>query len=143
MRVYATTTDLTAWMDPDPAPANAASLLRSAAILLESATATAHYATDMDGYPTTTKIVDALRDASCSQAEYWADNGLDPASGSIKVAGEKVATSKAIGGAQLNYSVSLIESAQQSRAGALSTLSPEAYNILDREGLLDGAPVIV
>lgn len=139
MLSYATTEDLAAWLDPEPAPANAGALLRSAAGLIRSSTKMARYATDADGYPTDTPVREAFRDATAAQAAYWAGLGIDPAKGAAGVT--PLATSKSIGGASITYSI--YASTAEARAGAAGVLGPDAFYILEGAGLLSGAPVVL
>lgn len=141
MRVYATTADLAEWTGTT-APNNAESLLRSASLLVESATETAFYATDADGYPTKASVSTAFKDATTAQAAHWSANGLDPAAGAVKVTSEGAPTQKTIDGASVTYSVSLVEAGREARVAALSTLSPDAHRILDAESLLGTGPVL-
>lgn len=139
MLSYATVADLTAWMAPDPAPGNAAALLRSASGLVRSSTKMAIYATDTAGYPADTALRTVFRDATTAQAKYWADLGIDPTKGAAGVA--PLAASKSIGGASINYSV--YAATAEARAGAAGVLGPDAFFILEEAGLLAGRPVIL
>lgn len=139
MRLYATTVELSAWMDPQAAPANAASLLRSASGLVRSETKTAVYATDAEGYPTDAALVAAFMEATCAQAKFWTDHGIDPSLGAAGVA--PLAASKSIGGASIQYSTYV--STAEARANAAGTLSPDAWYILNDAGLLGGSVVLL
>lgn len=138
MRIYATTADLTAWLNPEPAPVNAAGLLRSASGLLRSETKTAIYATDADGYPSNTATRAAFKDAACAQAKFWADHKIDPSLGAAGVA--PLPASKSIGGASIQYSTYV--STAEARANAAGVLGPDAWYILSDAGLL-GNPVVL
>lgn len=139
MLTYATTDDLTTWMETETAPANATGLLRSASGLVRSSTKMATYGTDADGYPTDTALRTAFRDATTAQAKYWADLGIDPSKGAAGVA--PLAASKSIGGASINYSV--YATTAEARAGAAGVLGPDAFYILEEAGLLSGRPVLL
>ena len=139
MKQYATEAELSAWMEPAPAPENAAALLRSASGLVRSSTKMATYGTDADGYPTDTALRTAFRDATTAQAKYWADLGIDPSKGAAGVA--PLAASKSIGGASINYSV--YATTAEARAGAAGVLGPDAFYILEEAGLLSGSPVVL
>lgn len=134
MRIYATENELAVWLTPDPVPANAAGLLRSASGLIRSETKRARYATDTDGYPRDTRVRGAFRDATMAQAKFWADHGIDPSLGAAGV--KPAAASKSIGGASISYS--LYAATAEARANAAGTLAPDAYYILDDAGLLSG-----
>lgn len=140
MRTYATAEDLAAepW---NSTPTNAASLLRSASTLIEAKTLTAIYRTTPDGYPASAAVRNIFKDAACAQASYWAANDLDPAAGPVKEATKRQAASKSIGGASISFESS--QSGAQARVAALTELSPEAYNILNNVGLLNGLPVLL
>jgi hypothetical protein len=57
-----------------PAEPEATRLLTAASKEVLLATRTAIYATDTDGYPTASATLQALRDATCAQALWWAIN---------------------------------------------------------------------
>jgi hypothetical protein len=137
--IYATTADLTEWMDPEAAPANAAALLRSASGLIRSSTKMAVYDTDTAGMPSDTTVLGAFRDATCAQAAFWSAMKVDPSLGAAGVT--PLAASKSIGGASINYSV--YAATAEARAGAAGTLGPDAFYILEEAGLLSGSPVIL
>lgn len=139
MRIYATIEDLTEWMAPKPIPANAASLLRSASNLAYSETKTAFYATDTAGMPTHPEILEAFRDATTAQCQFWADMKVDPSLGAAGVA--PLAAAKSIGGASIQYSTYV--STAEARANAAGVLGPDAFYALEQAGLLSGQPVIL
>ena len=137
MREYATIEDLTAWLDPEPVPANAAGLLRSASSVIRAETRSARYATDTDGYPTDTALRTAFREAVCAQAKFWADHKVDP---SLGVAGvSPVAVSKSIGAASITYDTGSVAA----KAEQVTGLAPDAYYILADAGLLGGSVVVL
>jgi hypothetical protein len=138
VKLYATTEELSAWMEPEAAPANAASLLRSASGLIRSETKTARYVTDVDGYPTDTALRTAFREAVCAQAKFWSDHKINPSLGAAGVA--PLAASKSIGGASIQYSTYV--STAEARANAAGVLGPDAWYILADAGLL-GGPVVM
>jgi len=139
MREYATTEDLAAWLDPDPVPANAAGLLRSASGLVRSETKRAVYAVDAGGYPTDTALRTAFRDAVLAQAKFWADSNIDPALGAAGV--QPLAASKSIGSASIAYSV--YAATAEARANSAGALGPDAFYILEDAGLLGGDVVLL
>lgn len=79
MRQFATTEDLTAWYaaGSGDTPVNSPEhLLRLASAHINRATRLAVYdIDDTTGMPTVTALIDALRDATCAQAEYLDDLG--------------------------------------------------------------------
>ena len=135
MRSYATESDLSQWMAPEPVPANAAGLLRSATNLIRHETRLARYPVH-GGQPTEPDIREAFKDATTEQARYWAANGLDPAAGTLTEETGKVVSSKAIKGASVSYDTAAAAQAKQARLDALSTLAPEAWQILSNAGLI-------
>lgn len=137
-RIYATEADLASWTGKD-APANAAALLRHASTLVEGATQNAYYSTDTAGLPTLPKTLGAFESATCAQAAFWAANDLDPAAGTLPIAGEKVAASKSIKGASVSYDTGAAQASKEARIAALQFLCLEAWQILDNEGLITGA----
>jgi hypothetical protein len=72
VRVYATVEEFTAYLDPDPVPANASRLLKSASRRLDGMLIGAVYPTDTDGMPTDADLLDLFREAVCLQAQYIA-----------------------------------------------------------------------
>lgn len=137
MRSYATDTDLSDWMAPEPVPANAAGLLRSATNLIRRETRLARYNT-AGGQPTDALIRDAFRDATCEQARWWAANDIDPDAPTLTEASGRVATSKTINGASVSYDTSAAATVRQAREDARNSLAPQAALILSNEGLLGG-----
>ena len=133
MLIYATSDQLATWLGI-AAPTNAATLLRSASILVHRATMTAVYDIDVaTSLPTDAALVEALRDATCSQVSTWIALAIDPAKGA---AGAKVVTSKSIGSASITYAVT---AAAQAMANATTDLSQEALLILAQAGLLSSS----
>lgn len=137
-RIYATPENLAEWTGTE-APVNAASLLRHASTLVESATVNAIYPTDVDGYATGDATAVAFLEATAAQAAFWAANGLDPAGGSLAEMGKGHATSKSIKGASVGYSVTLVEANNLARQQALRGLCEEAWSILSNAGLITAA----
>lgn len=130
--LYATTADLTAWTGL-PVPDNADRLLRAASMLVRGATRTAVYSTTPAGLPRDEDVAEAFRDATCAQAEAWAQQDIDPDN---PTAGPRVAQSKSIGSASVTYA----DAGQivGSRADAARTLGPTALAILADAGLTNG-----
>jgi hypothetical protein len=124
--------DLAEWTQT-AAPANAAVLLRSATSLVLEATRQAYYPVDpLTGLSTDAQIGQALKDATCVQAAAWAALGYDPLTGGVVTS--KVASSKKIGTASVQFADSQIAAA--SRAAAATELVPEAERILELNNLL-------
>lgn len=135
--VYATTTDLDAWMAPDVAPTNAEKLLRSASHLVRRATRTWLYDVDAAGKPTDTEILAAFRDATTAQAAAWASLGIDPGPGTAAVA--SASTSSSIGSATVQRDTR--DGQDQDRVDTVTALVPEAQAELDSVAHLVGTGV--
>ena len=80
MLVYADADNLAEWLG-EPAPDNAASLLRHASSRVANACRCDIYDTQPSGLPVDDDIREALRDATCAQAERWSALKVDPAAG--------------------------------------------------------------
>lgn len=74
-RTYATEPDFEEYLKPDPVPSGAARLLRDASLEVDEMLLTAHYRVDHDDMPVERHVIDAMRDATCAQAEYRHDYG--------------------------------------------------------------------
>lgn len=135
MLIYATTAELTTWgVIP---PTNAAALLRSASILVHRATMTAVYDVDtVTSLPTDPALVEALRDATCSQVATWLALAIDPAKGAAD--GGKTVAAKSLGSGSIQYAV--YAATAQARADAATSLCQEALLILAQAGLVSGSP---
>lgn len=137
MLVYATNEDLTAW-PVSPLPANAASLLRSASLLIRSTTMTAVYAVDATGLPTDPKVLEAFKDATCRQVEFWVAADVDPTNGGAQT--KAPVQSKKLGSGMFQYDTSVNASvaAFQARRDAATSLCAEAWLILQQAGIVPG-----
>lgn len=132
---YASAEDFTEWTQ-QPAPPNAAALLRSASMLVRGATITAIYGADSNGIPTDGAVLSAFRDATCAQAAAWVTAGIDPAGGGV--AASAPVRSKKLGSKSVEYDTSVNSSvtAFQARKTATSSLTYEAWLILSQAGLV-------
>lgn len=132
--IYATAADLATWTGTT-APVNATQLLRRASGLVRKATAVAFYDTDPTGLPTDPDTLHAFNDATCAQANFWASNNIDPASGALTQSG--ILTSKRLGSASLNYDAAGSGSvtAWQAKVAATTELCEEAFDILAAAGI--------
>jgi hypothetical protein len=139
MLIYATADDFAAWWSK-PAPGNAASLLRSASALVGRHTRAALYRVTTEGLPDDPLVAAAFRDATTSQAAFWANNAIDPTSGQLAETSKRLAVSKSIKGATITYDASATAQAQQARVDAVGVLCGEAWLILDNAGLTGGHP---
>lgn len=138
--IYATPTDLSAWIGS--VPDNVIALLRSASRLVRKATATAFYAVDTNLLPTDATYLQAFNDATCAQAAFWAANNIDPTTGGITTAAPIRA--RKIGSASLDYDTSVVSSvtAYAAKAFAARTLCEESQDILQLAGINLNAPWI-
>lgn len=135
MRIYATSEDLSEWTS-SPAPSNAVQLLRSASVLIESATKLARYRTTPTGLPTDEPIATAFTQAVCAQAAFWAAHGVDPSMGAA--VSKPVVASESFPGVSVAY---VVDQKALDRAAVLhETIAPDALGILSQAGLLNGQP---
>lgn len=128
--VYADSTDLAAWTGV-AAPANATRLLRSAALLVRTATAADVHAVDSAGLPTDATLLTAMQEATCAQVAAWVALGIDPAGGAPSA--PAVVTSRTQGGRSESYAVDATTTAETRTA--VTTLCPESVAILRQAGL--------
>jgi hypothetical protein len=131
--VYADTADYESYTK-NTAPDNAHSLLREASILVTNATRGDVYEVQANGLPADDDKLDALRNATCSQAESWSTAGLDPVRG--PGGQDQRLTTSAIDGASLSFDTHL--TAPQIVI-ALKSLSDSALRILRNAGLASAA----
>ncbi|GII84596.1 hypothetical protein Ssi03_25860 [Sphaerisporangium siamense] len=76
-RSYASTTDLANWLKAAP-PLNAQALLEGATRFLDNRVLLAAvYDINLDGMPTSTTVIKALRDATCALATWWHAQGIE------------------------------------------------------------------
>lgn len=132
MLIYATPADLTTgdlpWLPS--APANAGSLLRSASLLVYSATVAAFYNVDDTGLPTDATVLQAFKDATCVQVATWVGLGMDPLN--VGLDAKAPTRQKTLDGASIAYdtSVATSQAALAIRQDAASTLCQQAQDIL-------------
>lgn len=74
MLAYATSAEYLTWTGLSSAPADIDRLLLRASELLD-VTVLVSYGIDTNGLPTDTDIAAAMRDACCSQVEFWQEVG--------------------------------------------------------------------
>lgn len=81
-RVYATASQLEDWLDGVvDMPERPDALLTRASRRVDLALTGAWYPVDDNGMPTTTAVVEALRDAVCAQVAWWVETGDTTGSG--------------------------------------------------------------
>lgn len=137
--MLASTADYTTWSASTP-PSNIDAILRSCTVLVLNATKMDLYAVDpTTGLPTDTTTVYALRDATCIQAQAWVRLSIDPSTGGV-VESAKIAQSKKIGTASVQYAESEVQATVQARKSAYTELVPEALQYLRARGLAGFAP---
>lgn len=126
---YATVEDFTAFLDPDPVPANAARLLDRASEVLDDVLMGARYSTDTDGNPTDPELVALFRKATCLQAQYTAALGDETgAMANVK---------------QLTLSdQTLIRALPTTTGGSTLQVSPAMVRVLRLAGLLPVRPYV-
>ncbi|AOD23813.1 hypothetical protein IM25_21360 [Rhodococcus sp. p52] len=129
MLIYATPTDYEEWTGSPP-PHNGSVLLREASGLVADACVADVYDTDSNGLPTNPWKLGALRDATCAQAAFWAQHGIDPTAGRAGMA--EVVTASSIDGASVSTNAGELEAA---KAESLDGLIPSAVRILRTAGL--------
>ncbi|QOT15881.1 hypothetical protein [Paenarthrobacter sp. YJN-5] len=132
--VYADATALTAWTGGPP-PANATQLLRSASMLITSATVAAVYGVDDAGLPSDAAVLEAFRDATCAQVAYWVAAGVDPVAGGISTTAPVRAKKLGSGSFEYDTAVSGSVNAFQAKRAAAITLCAEAFMILHQAGI--------
>ncbi|GAB2519473.1 hypothetical protein [Paramicrobacterium agarici] len=135
-RTYATPSDYFDFLDgeiPDPVPdeQQLKAKLRRASIVIDGRLRLAVYDTDEDGYPTDADVSEALKDATCAQADWFTETdditGADSQAGVVKIGSVSLGGSGATGGAS------------NARSAGASRISPEAVEILRNAGLLRSA----
>ncbi|WP_157516420.1 hypothetical protein [Oerskovia enterophila] len=105
-------------------------------MLVTRATRGTVYAVDAAGMPTAPRVLEAFRDAVCSQAVTWAALGIDPTAVGVDTGTTgRVVASKSLGPAAVSYAGS--DAAAARRAVVSTSLSAEARGILDAAGLLN------
>lgn len=127
--VYATTGDLETWTG-NPAPDNAAALLREASTLVASAIIADVYPTTATGLPSETGKRTAVREATCQQAGYWARHNIDPTAGTAGL--DEVVTASSIDGASVSTNA---EELAAEKAASVEGLTSSALRILRLAGL--------
>lgn len=79
-RVYATQNDYRAWAEKPDAVVSGAVLAR-ASLAIDNALIGARYAHDAAEMPTEPKIIEAMRDATCAQVQWYDETGDTTGSG--------------------------------------------------------------
>jgi hypothetical protein len=138
----ASASDYATWVG-GPVPSNIDSILRSCSGLVLDAAEGAIYDTDpLTGLATDMAVKNALRDATCIQAQAWVTLNIDPATGGV-VQTSKTARSKKIGSASIEYADAEVQAVAAARAEAYSGLVPEAARFLQQRNLLGTNPMVI
>lgn len=124
---YGTPTELAAYIDPDPAPANAQRLLERASRDVDQALLTSWYDVDVDGNATDAAVILALQEATFEQVVWRLSRGEDE--------GIPTGVQQASIG-----SVNLARGGVDS--GNADSFAPQAYAILQQAQLTGFGPVL-
>lgn len=128
-RVYATTADYARWLSATP-PAGAYRALWVASQRVEELLSCALYDTDGDGYPVDAEQRQAMRLATCAQADYMRAIGDPYGRGALGTL-----SSVSIGGVSVGRAVTASGSTAPPR------FSRDAIDFLNRAGLLNYGPI--
>lgn len=129
-RVYATISDYSVVIGA-PAPEGIASHLAAASELVEYATRNDLYETDLQGFPVKETLRDAMRSATCVQAAFWVENGINPNAGLGALKPIPIETGIASG--TIKYESMSVRN--RAREKSIDTLTPRAWRLLRNEGL--------
>lgn len=132
-RVYATSADYAALIKPTTAPTGLRAKLAAASQLVEEMTNCGVYETDDDFMPTKASVIEAMRDATCLQAQFAAETGDGQLVGAVKGSGFSIG----------RLSVQTPGRAQPGGKGGLGPRgewSPRAWARLAQEAGLLGSP---
>lgn len=128
----ASSADYAAWTGA-ASPSGIDLKLRACSTLVLNATKLAVYDTDeATGLATDTTTKNALRDATCIQAQAWVALNIDPATGGVLTS--TVKRRKEIGSAKIEYADT--DAAAAARAAAYRALVPAARDFLAQRGLI-------
>ena len=129
---YATAADLTNWLPAGTVVTEPDRRIARAMLKIDGILRTAIYATDpVTGYPTDPVVIAAVRDATCAQVEYTAEQGDETGAGATSF------QSVSIGKIQLGRGYSSAGSA----TGTAVAVSPVAVQILINAGVLSNAAI--
>lgn len=119
------------WMEE--VPDNAQRLIRSASLMVESATRMDYYNVDDEGKPTDMRIIEAFKYATLAQVSFWDAAKLDPAKGATGQTPH--ITSQSVPGGSVSYGGT---QSTQELGRAATSLCSEAVEYLRTAGLLRG-----
>lgn len=129
MLIFATTQELETWMQTT-APDNAPVLLREASGMVSAACQCDIYDTDENDKPTDVKLLEAMMEATCAQAEAWSASDMDPTKGPGGQAPRL--TTSSIDGAALSFDTYLTA---PDRNDWVKYIAPSAFRRLRSAGL--------
>ena len=132
MLIFATTQELENWMQTT-APDNAPVLLREASGIVSDACQCDIYDTDADDKPTDAKLLEAMMEATCAQAEAWSAADMDPTKGPGGQAPRL--TTSAQDGSSLSFDTYLTA---PDRNDWVKYIAPSAFRRLRSSGLASG-----
>lgn len=125
MPVYATSVEYAAWLGT-AAPAGATRALRAASGRVDEMLIASVYPVNASGAPTEAAHIEALRDATCAQADYARAIGDQYSTGGQQWASVKIGTAALTRGTGSGGGTT-----------AASKYSSEAFGILQRAGLVN------
>ncbi|QIK63840.1 hypothetical protein G7068_12040 [Leucobacter viscericola] len=126
-RTYADDKDFATWLQVDKAPEGAARLLRDASLEVDEMLLTAIYRVDHDGAPTEPRVIEALRDATCAQAEFRDEHGDEV---------EAMGSGESVRLGPLGFGGAFSSGPKPTQP--IPQYSPKAYRILRLAGLIPG-----
>lgn len=139
---YATVDQLEAWTQTAP-PDNAATMLRSASMLVRAATRCDYYDVDGTGLPTDAATLAAFANATCAQTALWITAGINPQGGTAAALGTVgPVTSSGVLTGRVTYDATGLTSTANVTAiqDSVQALCAEAFEILLEAGLCQNGP---
>lgn len=131
MIVYATPEDLESWTgQPVDDEVKATACLRHASLLVHRSCRNDIYDTTPTGEPSDDDLSEAMRDATCAQAEVWIALDINPVGGIAAQAAP--VTSASVDGGSVSYDTG---TSLKARMRATEALCPAAFIILRDAGL--------
>lgn len=108
-------------------------LIGHASLMVRHAIRAATFDVGSNGLPTDDDVREAIRDATCAQAAFWEDSGIDPTKADV----EPAVSSTSADGVTMSFDTT---TAAQSRTDSTTRLCQEAHLILFDAGLIGGHP---
>ena len=129
MLVYATPAEYAEWLGKESPPAGALQALRAASINVNQIITTAVYDVDAEGHPLSETIRDALRDATCAQAEYARATGDANNTGGLHMGSVQIGTV-------------MLTRSHQPPSGMPERFGQSPIEILQQAGLFNPSPTV-